>query len=189
MSYRPLAVAAAVTALSVMHITSTAAQSVYVAPGGVYVAPGAGPVLRDAVSADKWSSRVRSARLWLWVRSSRVRRTRLRLWIRSSRVPGTQLRLWIRGSRERRTSLRLCIWSSRVPRTQLRLWIRSSIRSAQVRLWIRTGCATPALLQWSTISLCGCAAPMRTAHGRALSGWSCDPRLSQIQHAEPPGAS
>jgi hypothetical protein len=44
MSYRPLAVAAAVTALSVMHITSTAAQSVYVAPGGVYIGAGAGPV-------------------------------------------------------------------------------------------------------------------------------------------------
>jgi hypothetical protein len=27
-----------------MHIASAAAQSVYVAPGGVYVAPGAGPV-------------------------------------------------------------------------------------------------------------------------------------------------
>jgi hypothetical protein len=44
MSYRPLAVAVAVAALSSMHIASAAAQSVYVAPGGVYVAPGAGPV-------------------------------------------------------------------------------------------------------------------------------------------------
>jgi hypothetical protein len=44
MSYRPLAVAAAVTALSVMHITNVAAQSVYVAPGGVYIGAGAGPV-------------------------------------------------------------------------------------------------------------------------------------------------
>ena len=43
MSYRPLAVAAAIAALSVMHIASAAAQSVYVAPGGVYSA-GAGPV-------------------------------------------------------------------------------------------------------------------------------------------------
>ena len=44
MSYRPLAVAAAVAALSVMHITNAAAQSVYVAPGGVYIGAGAGPV-------------------------------------------------------------------------------------------------------------------------------------------------
>jgi len=44
MSYRPLAVAAAVIALSVMHITNVAAQSVYVAPGGVYIGAGAGPV-------------------------------------------------------------------------------------------------------------------------------------------------
>ena len=44
MSYRPLAVAATVTALSVMHITNGAAQSVYVAPGGVYIGAGAGPV-------------------------------------------------------------------------------------------------------------------------------------------------
>jgi len=44
MSYRPLAVAAAVTALSVMHITNVSAQSVYVAPGGVYIGAGAGPV-------------------------------------------------------------------------------------------------------------------------------------------------
>jgi hypothetical protein len=44
MSYRPLALAITVAALSLMHIASAAAQSVYVAPGGVYVAPGAGPV-------------------------------------------------------------------------------------------------------------------------------------------------
>ena len=44
MSYRPLAVAAAIAALSVMHIASAAAQSVYVAPGGVYIGAGAGPV-------------------------------------------------------------------------------------------------------------------------------------------------
>ena len=44
MSFRPLALATAVAALSSMHIVSAAAQSVYVAPGGVYVAPGAGPV-------------------------------------------------------------------------------------------------------------------------------------------------
>jgi len=44
MSYRPLAVAAAVAALSSMHIASAAAQSVYVAPGGVYIGAGAGPV-------------------------------------------------------------------------------------------------------------------------------------------------
>jgi len=44
MSYRPLALGIAVAALSSMHIGSAAAQSVYVAPGGVYVAPGAGPV-------------------------------------------------------------------------------------------------------------------------------------------------
>jgi hypothetical protein len=44
MSYRPRAVAAVVTALSVMHITNGAAQSVYVAPGGVYIGAGAGPV-------------------------------------------------------------------------------------------------------------------------------------------------
>ena len=44
MSYRPLVIAAAVTALSVMHITNVAAQSVYVAPGGVYIGAGAGPV-------------------------------------------------------------------------------------------------------------------------------------------------
>src|SRR3954454_5963474 len=44
MSYRPLALAITVAALSSMHIASAAAQSVYVAPGGVYVAPGAGPV-------------------------------------------------------------------------------------------------------------------------------------------------
>jgi hypothetical protein len=44
MSYRPLAIAIAVATLSSMHIASAAAQSVYVAPGGVYVAPGAGPV-------------------------------------------------------------------------------------------------------------------------------------------------
>src|SRR5882724_10980410 len=44
MSYRPLAVAIAVAALSSMHIASAAAQSVYVAPGGVYIGAGAGPV-------------------------------------------------------------------------------------------------------------------------------------------------
>ena len=44
MSYRSLALGAAVAALSSMHIGNAAAQSVYVAPGGVYVAPGAGPV-------------------------------------------------------------------------------------------------------------------------------------------------
>ena len=44
MSYRPLALGIAVAALSSMHIAGAAAQSVYVAPGGVYVAPGAGPV-------------------------------------------------------------------------------------------------------------------------------------------------
>jgi hypothetical protein len=43
MSYRPLALAA-VAAFSSIYIASAAAQSVYVAPGGVYVAPGAGPV-------------------------------------------------------------------------------------------------------------------------------------------------
>jgi hypothetical protein len=44
MSYRPLVLAAAVAALSSMHIASAAAQSVYVAPGGVYIGAGAGPV-------------------------------------------------------------------------------------------------------------------------------------------------
>ena len=44
MSYRPLALAAAVAALSAMHIASAAAQSVYVAPGGIYIGAGAGPV-------------------------------------------------------------------------------------------------------------------------------------------------
>jgi hypothetical protein len=44
MSYRSFALVAAVAALSSMHVGSAAAQSVYVAPGGVYVAPGAGPV-------------------------------------------------------------------------------------------------------------------------------------------------
>jgi hypothetical protein len=44
MSFRSLALAAAVAAFSWMQIESAAAQSVYVAPGGVYVAPGAGPV-------------------------------------------------------------------------------------------------------------------------------------------------
>jgi hypothetical protein len=44
MSYRSLALATAVAASSWMLIASAAAQSVYVAPGGVYVAPGAGPV-------------------------------------------------------------------------------------------------------------------------------------------------
>jgi hypothetical protein len=41
MSYRSLAVTGAVAALSMMHIANAAAQSVYVAPGGIYVAPGA----------------------------------------------------------------------------------------------------------------------------------------------------
>src|SRR5436190_18267652 len=44
MSYRPHALAITVAALSSMHIASAAAQSVYVAPGGIYVVPGAGPV-------------------------------------------------------------------------------------------------------------------------------------------------
>ena len=44
MSYRSLALAAAVGALSAMHIGSAAAQSVYVAPGGIYIGAGAGPV-------------------------------------------------------------------------------------------------------------------------------------------------
>jgi hypothetical protein len=44
MSYRPLAIAAAVAALSSMHVASAAAQSVYVAPGGVYIGAGAGPI-------------------------------------------------------------------------------------------------------------------------------------------------
>ena len=44
MTYRSLALATAVAASSWMLIASAAAQSVYVAPGGVYVAPGAGPV-------------------------------------------------------------------------------------------------------------------------------------------------
>jgi hypothetical protein len=41
MSYRSLAVAGAVAALSMMHIASAAAQVVNVAPGGIYVGPGA----------------------------------------------------------------------------------------------------------------------------------------------------
>jgi len=44
MSYRPFAVAATAISLSVMHIPSVSAQSVYVAPGGVYIGAGAGPV-------------------------------------------------------------------------------------------------------------------------------------------------
>jgi hypothetical protein len=44
MIYRSLALAAAVGALSAMHIGSAAAQSVYVAPGGIYIGAGAGPV-------------------------------------------------------------------------------------------------------------------------------------------------
>jgi hypothetical protein len=44
MSYRPLALAAAIAALSSMHVTSAAAQPAYVAPGGIAVGPGAGPV-------------------------------------------------------------------------------------------------------------------------------------------------
>ena len=39
MSYRPLALGIAVAALSSMHIGSAAAQSVYVAPGGVTLLP------------------------------------------------------------------------------------------------------------------------------------------------------
>jgi hypothetical protein len=42
MSYR--SVALAVAAFSSMHVASAAAQSVYVAPGGVYIGAGAGPV-------------------------------------------------------------------------------------------------------------------------------------------------
>jgi hypothetical protein len=41
MSYRSLAVAGAVAALSMMHIANAAAQVVNVAPGGIYVGPGA----------------------------------------------------------------------------------------------------------------------------------------------------
>ncbi len=43
MSYRSLALAK-VAAFSSMHVASAAAQSVYVAPGGVYISAGAGPV-------------------------------------------------------------------------------------------------------------------------------------------------
>jgi len=39
MSYRSLAVAGAVAALSMMHIANAAAQVVNVAPGGIYVGP------------------------------------------------------------------------------------------------------------------------------------------------------
>jgi hypothetical protein len=45
MSYRSRLLVAVVAAISSTHIGSAAAQSVYVAPGGVYVAPAAGPVL------------------------------------------------------------------------------------------------------------------------------------------------
>src|SRR5689334_7036565 len=44
MSYRSLALAAAVAAWPSMHIADAAAQSVYVAPGGIYIGAGAGPV-------------------------------------------------------------------------------------------------------------------------------------------------
>jgi hypothetical protein len=44
MSYRSLALVAAVAALSSMDVTSAAAQSAYVAPGGIYVGAGTGPV-------------------------------------------------------------------------------------------------------------------------------------------------
>jgi hypothetical protein len=44
MCYRSPALAAAVAAFSIMHIASAAAQSVYVAPGGIYIGAGAGPV-------------------------------------------------------------------------------------------------------------------------------------------------
>src|SRR5271166_3873132 len=44
MSYRPLALAVAVAALSSMHVASSAAQHAYVAPGGISIGDGAGPV-------------------------------------------------------------------------------------------------------------------------------------------------
>ena len=52
MSHRSLALALAGAALSSMHVASAAAQSVYVAPGGIYVAPGAGPVYVTPSAAD-----------------------------------------------------------------------------------------------------------------------------------------
>jgi hypothetical protein len=42
MNYRSLLLA--IAALSLAHITTAAAQSVYVAPGGIYIGAGAGPV-------------------------------------------------------------------------------------------------------------------------------------------------
>ena len=42
MNYRSLALA--IAALSAAHITTAAAQSVYVAPGGIYIGAGVGPV-------------------------------------------------------------------------------------------------------------------------------------------------
>jgi hypothetical protein len=44
MSHRSHALALAGAALLSMHVGGAAAQSVYVAPGGIYIAPGAGPV-------------------------------------------------------------------------------------------------------------------------------------------------
>jgi hypothetical protein len=44
MSYRLAPLAAAVAAFSMIQIASTAAQSVYVAPGGIYIGAGSGPV-------------------------------------------------------------------------------------------------------------------------------------------------
>jgi hypothetical protein len=44
MSYRSFALATAMAALPLLHIASAAAQSVYVAPGGIYISAGAGPI-------------------------------------------------------------------------------------------------------------------------------------------------
>jgi hypothetical protein len=44
MSHRSHALALAGAAFLSMHVGGAAAQSVYVAPGGIYIAPGAGPV-------------------------------------------------------------------------------------------------------------------------------------------------
>jgi hypothetical protein len=44
MSCRSVALATAVAVLSSIHIAGAAAQSVYVAPGGIYIGAGAGPV-------------------------------------------------------------------------------------------------------------------------------------------------
>src|ERR1700724_4910412 len=44
MSYRSLAFALAGATLLSLHVGSAAAQSVYVAPGGIYIGAGAGPV-------------------------------------------------------------------------------------------------------------------------------------------------